>query len=59
MIIEVYRGGFLRRQWYFRFRATNGQIVAQSEGYKKKSDCIDTAKSIQRRIARAEIIVEA
>ena len=30
--------------WYFRLRARNGEIVAQSEGYHNKQDAIDTAR---------------
>lgn len=57
MNIEVFRSGIIRKQWYFRFRATNGQIVAQSEGYRNKQDCISTAQSVQQRAAAAQIIV--
>lgn len=57
MNIEVFRSGIIRKQWYFRFRARNGQIVAQSEGYHNKQDCINTANSIKRRAADAQIIV--
>ena len=32
------------RQWWFHVVAANGEIVAQSEGYKRKKDCIDTIK---------------
>ena len=57
MNIEVFRSGIIRKQWYFRFRATNGQIVAQSEGYRNRQDCINTANSIKLRAADAQIIV--
>jgi len=36
MKIEVFRGK--DGQWYFRVKAGNGQIVAQSEGYTRKYD---------------------
>jgi len=32
--IEEFKGK--RGQWYFRVRAANGKIVAQSEGYKTR-----------------------
>jgi len=32
------------RQWWFHVVAANGEIVAQSEGYKNKKDCLDTIK---------------
>lgn len=57
MNIEVFRSGIIRKQWYFRFRARNGQIVAQSEGYRNKQDCINTANSIKLRAADADVII--
>lgn len=33
--IELFRST-KNKQYYIRFRATNGEIVAQSEGYKSK-----------------------
>jgi len=32
------------KEWRFRIRARNGEIIAQSEGYKAKADAIDTAR---------------
>jgi uncharacterized protein YegP (UPF0339 family) len=34
-------------QWYWRLRAKNGRIVAQSEGYSRKSSCLKTIEQIQ------------
>ena len=31
-------------EYRFRVKARNGEIVAQSEGYKEKRDAIDTAR---------------
>jgi len=30
-------------QWFFRVVANNGRIVAQSEGYKQRQSCTNTA----------------
>jgi uncharacterized protein YegP (UPF0339 family) len=32
------------KQWWFHVVAANGEIIAQSEGYKNKRDCIKTIK---------------
>jgi uncharacterized protein YegP (UPF0339 family) len=55
MRIEIFKRGLLRR-WYFRVRAENGQIVAQSEGYSRRIDCLHTAYSMRDRIKDAEVI---
>jgi uncharacterized protein YegP (UPF0339 family) len=33
-------------QWYFHFKADNGEIIAQSEGYINQSDCVDTVNAM-------------
>jgi uncharacterized protein YegP (UPF0339 family) len=35
---EFYRDH--KKEWRFRFVAANGEIMAQSEGYKNLSDCL-------------------
>lgn len=42
--------------WYFRIRAANGEIIASSEGYRRRIDCIGTAHSLRNDLANAEII---
>lgn len=55
--IEVYsRRGLFGRRWYFRIRADNGEVVAQSEGYQNKLDCHGTISRLQARVIRAEVI---
>ena len=44
--IEIFRGK--NEQWYFRFRADNGKIVAQSEGYKQKQSAHKGIECIQK-----------
>lgn len=34
--------------WYFHIKAKNGEIVASSEGYKRKSSCLKTVEAIRR-----------
>ncbi len=44
------------KRWYFRLRADNGQIVAQSEAYSRRIDAQATAQSIRQNIGAADII---
>jgi uncharacterized protein YegP (UPF0339 family) len=44
-----------RPLWYFRIIALNGETVAQSEGYSRRIDCIETAHSLRANLGKAEI----
>jgi uncharacterized protein YegP (UPF0339 family) len=45
------RRGLFGKRWYFRVRAdSNGQIIAQSEGYSRRVDCIQTAYSLRNNV---------
>jgi uncharacterized protein YegP (UPF0339 family) len=48
MIIEMFRQKpwFGRPKWYFRLVASNGEPIAQSEGYSRRMDCRATAELI-------------
>jgi hypothetical protein len=35
------------KQWYFHLRAPNGEIVAQSQGYVSKDNCINGIKAVK------------
>lgn len=38
---EIYRSGIFRKEWRWRLRAANGQIIATSgEGYVRREDAI-------------------
>lgn len=54
--IELFRGGVLRKQWYFRFIAANGEKVAQSEGYRSKRDAVDTIELVRHDFVGATIV---
>jgi uncharacterized protein YegP (UPF0339 family) len=56
MVLEIFQS-FKSGQWYFRIRSSNGKVIAQSEGYHNKQDCIDTAMLIKHEIGKAEIRV--
>ena len=46
-------------KWYFRLKAPNGKIVAQSEGYNTRSSCFNGIESVQVNAPKAAVIVEA
>ncbi len=51
---EVYedKGGEFR----FRLKATNGQIIAVSEGYTAKASCLNGVESVKKNAVDAEIV---
>jgi uncharacterized protein YegP (UPF0339 family) len=52
---EVFKGN--DKQWYWRLVAKNNKIVAQSEGYKRRSQAIKAAQRMPE-IAKTTAIVE-
>ena len=53
---EVYedKGGEFR----FRLKATNGQVIATSEGYKAKASCLNGVESVKKNAVDADIVEE-
>jgi uncharacterized protein YegP (UPF0339 family) len=51
--IEIFQsnGG----QWYFQVKGDNGEILAQSEGYTRKSDALQRLKALERIIAKGNM----
>ena len=45
-------------EFRFRLKATNGQIIATGEGYKKLASCFKGIESIRKNAVDAPIIVE-
>ncbi len=43
-------------EYRFRLKARNGEIIATSEGYKKKPSCLNGIDSIKRNAPDAEIV---
>ena len=43
----------------FRLKATNGQIIASSEGYKKKASALNGVESVRKNVVDAAIEKEA
>ena len=46
-------------EYRFRLKATNGQIIAVSEGYTAKASCLNGIESVQKNAPDAEIVEEA
>lgn len=43
-------------EYRFRLKATNGQVVAMSEGYKQKASCENGIESVRKNAADAPIL---
>ena len=43
-------------EYRFRLKATNGQIIAVSEGYTSESGCLNGVESVKKNAADAEIV---
>ena len=43
-------------EYRFRLKAPNGEIIAVSEGYKKKKACINGIQSVRRNVRNTKII---
>jgi uncharacterized protein YegP (UPF0339 family) len=58
MKIEIFsRRRFVKGPlWYFRIVAKNGEPVAQSEGYSRRIDCIDTAHLLKEELGSARVV---
>ena len=46
-------------EFRFRLKAKNGQIIATSEGYKKKPSCLNGIESVKKNAPEASIETEA
>lgn len=45
-------------EFRFRLKATNGQIIAVGEGYKKKASCLNGIESIRKNAPDAPVVAE-
>lgn len=45
-------------EFRFRLKATNGQIIAVGEGYKKKASCMNGIESVKKNAVDAKIVEE-
>ncbi|MBQ6895613.1 MAG: YegP family protein [Oscillospiraceae bacterium] len=45
-------------EYRFRLKATNGQIIAVSEGYKAKASCLNGIESVKKNAPEAEVVEE-
>jgi uncharacterized protein YegP (UPF0339 family) len=56
MIYEIFRGK--NKQFYFRLKARNGRIIAQSEGYKRKAGVINALTALGKMIKKGGVKVK-
>jgi uncharacterized protein len=48
MRFELYRSGWFRRDWRWRFISSNGRTIAvSSEGYPNYIDCLNSVELMQ------------
>ena len=45
-------------RWYFHLKAPNGEVVAQSQGYTSKDNCINGIKAVKSYAVTALIFEE-
>ena len=45
-------------EFRFRLKATNGQVIAVSEGYKAKVSCLNGIESVKKNAGDAEVVAE-
>ena len=45
-------------EFRFRLKATNGQVIIASEGYKKLESCMKGIESVKKNAADAKVVVE-
>lgn len=56
MKVEIFRRlGMRGRLWFFRVRARNGRIIAQSEGYRNRGDALQTINLLKAGLPYAGI----
>lgn len=58
MLIELFhRRNFMgKKRWYFRVKARNGLVIAQSEAYSRRVDALSTAGVLCREAGAARIV---
>jgi uncharacterized protein YegP (UPF0339 family) len=45
-------------EYRYRLKATNGQVIAVSEGYKAKANCLNGIESVRKNAKDAEVVTE-
>ena len=45
-------------EFRFRLKATNGQIIAVSEGYKAMASCVNGIESVKKNAPEAPVVIE-
>ena len=45
-------------EYRFRLKATNGQVIAVSEGYKAEASCLNGIESVKKNAPEAPVVIE-
>ena len=45
-------------EFRFRLKATNGQVIAVSEGYSSHANCVNGVESVKKNVPEAEVVNE-
>ena len=45
-------------EFRFRLKATNGQVIAVSEGYKAEASCLNGIESVKKNAPEAPVVIE-
>ncbi len=57
MKLEIFSRRTLRgKRWFFRVRAANGEIIAHSESYHNRADCVATAILLRGKLFDASLV---
>lgn len=57
MKFHIYKSGVIRKEWRWKLKARNGEIIASGEGYKNRADCF-YAIHLLMQCASAAAVVE-
>lgn len=53
---ELFKGGKAGKQWFFRLKARNGQIIATSEAYESEAGARNGIRSVRVNAPFARVV---
>lgn len=58
LTFELLKRGWLKQKWYFRIISVNNKVLASSENYFNKEDCMKAIKLIKEQSQTAPINIK-
>ena len=55
LVFNLWQSSSSNKNWYFNMEASNGEKVAQSEGYTSRQSALNTINLIRREASQAQI----